>query len=59
MTPTYPNLKTLARSCIETNKSRDEAAQEFMATLLGAGITKTPDGRRLSLDYARTLLIRI
>lgn len=45
-----PDLFKLACSCVETTRSRDQAAREFLATLLGAGITKTPDGYRFSYD---------
>jgi hypothetical protein len=59
MPTTYPNLRALARSCIETTRSLDDAALAFAATLLGAGITKAPDGRRLSIDYARGFIANI
>ena len=53
------DLRKLALSCLATNRSIDAAALEFLATLLGAGITRTPDGRRYSLDHVRSVFFRI
>jgi len=56
---TDPDLYKLACNCLDTSRSLDDAALQFVATLLGAGITKTPDGRRYSLDHVRSVFFRI
>jgi hypothetical protein len=54
-----PDLRKLALSCLATNRSIDAAALDFLATLLGAGITRTPDGCRYSMDYVRSVFFKI
>jgi len=54
-----PDLRKLAVSCLATNRSIDAAALDFLATLLGAGITRAPNGRRYSIDYVRSVFFKI
>lgn len=56
---TDPDLYKLACSCIDTSRSLDDAALQFVATLIGAGITKTPDGHRFSIDTVKAALVNI
>jgi hypothetical protein len=56
---TDPDLYKLACNCLDTSRSLDDAALQFVSTLLGAGITKTPDGHRFSIDTVRSALATI
>lgn len=56
---TDPDLYKLACSCIDTSRSLDDAALQFVATLFGAGITKTPEGHRFSIDTVKAALVNI
>jgi hypothetical protein len=51
-----PDLFKLACACVETARNKDAAAVEFISTLIGAGITKTPEGARYSFDEVRAAL---
>lgn len=53
---TDPELFKLACACVETARNRDAAAVEFISTLIGAGITKTPEGASYSFDEVRAAL---
>lgn len=53
---TDPDLFKLACACVETARNKDAAAVEFISTLVGAGITRTPDGSRYSFDEVRAAL---
>lgn len=54
-----PDLFKLACGCVATAKNKDLAALDFLATLLGAGITKTHDGHRFSYGAVRAALNKI